>query len=315
VVFEKRADFTDFRGGGRIVFYCLVGLPGSGKSTLAEEMEGYLSRVTHSSDAIREELFNGKRRQDKNEEVFALLHKRIIDDLKLGKNVCMDATNLSRKNRKKILDLISKNEIECGKMAIIMNVPFERCLLNNMNRKNIVPPSVMYKMLCSFDVPMKYEGWDAIVCANKGTQIGEELFDEMEGFDQKNPWHSQTLDEHCDFVGGLLRADGMEPWVIRAGLLHDIGKLDCQTIGEDGVAHYYNHAQYGAYRLLCELNEIDVIRTAWLVSKHMEPLSWKTEKARKNAISRYGQGLYNILVKFGEKDRMRPESIDKIENV
>ena len=75
----------------------LVGLPGSGKSTYAGKLkkEGV---IIHSSDRVREEL-GDVNDQSKNEEVFRILHKRIKDDLKSGKSVAYDATNLNRKRR------------------------------------------------------------------------------------------------------------------------------------------------------------------------------------------------------------------------
>ena len=73
-------------------FIMLAGLPGSGKSTYAEELVRKEGFVVHSSDKIREEL-GDVNDQSKNEQVFTILHKRIKEDLRSGKNVIYDATN------------------------------------------------------------------------------------------------------------------------------------------------------------------------------------------------------------------------------
>ena len=75
----------------------LVGIPASGKTTIAKEYEknGY---TWHSSDAIRIE-FDLPQTKEGNIETFNILHKRIQEDLKNGKNVIYDATNMSRKRR------------------------------------------------------------------------------------------------------------------------------------------------------------------------------------------------------------------------
>ena len=88
----------------------MVGIQGSGKSTFAKNMKDY---VVHSSDELRKELFGSVNYQEKNNELFDELHKRIINDLKKGKNVIYDAMNISYKRR--ILFLEKLNNIACKK--------------------------------------------------------------------------------------------------------------------------------------------------------------------------------------------------------
>lgn len=64
-------------------FVMMVGLPGSGKSTYAKELADEMRAVICSSDAIREELRGDENSQDKNEEVFKILHSRIKECLGL----------------------------------------------------------------------------------------------------------------------------------------------------------------------------------------------------------------------------------------
>ena len=95
-------------------FIMLCGLSGSGKSTLAEDLlKRYESRVTYiASDKIREELCGNENDQSKNTEVFELIHKRIRNwskDENSTTYLIYDATNLTYKNRRSILQNISKD--------------------------------------------------------------------------------------------------------------------------------------------------------------------------------------------------------------
>lgn len=95
-------------------FYMLVGLSGSGKSSYNFKEEV----VKISSDALRKELFGDENDQTHNAEVFNELHKRVILNLKNGKNVVYDATNLSRRRRVAFLNNIKY--IDCEKECIFL---------------------------------------------------------------------------------------------------------------------------------------------------------------------------------------------------
>ena len=78
-------------------FVMMVGLPRSGKSTYAKELADEISAVVCSSDAIRQELCGDENLQNKNEDVFRVLHRRIKEYLRKGTNVIYDATNINSK--------------------------------------------------------------------------------------------------------------------------------------------------------------------------------------------------------------------------
>lgn len=88
-------------------FIMMVGLPCSGKSTYAKELSNDLEAIICSSDAIRKELSGDINLQDKNEEVFKVLHNRIKENLKEGKSVIYDATNINSKRRRSFLSEFS----------------------------------------------------------------------------------------------------------------------------------------------------------------------------------------------------------------
>ena len=96
------------------------------------------------------------------------------------------------------------------------------------------------------------------------------------GFDQQNPHHDLTLDEHI-FQAVYHAATRETSSLTRlALLLHDIGKPDRQSFGEDGIAHYYHHEQRSADLALVILERLkfsndDTDTVVKLVANHMRP--------------------------------------------
>ena len=76
----------------------MIGPSGAGKSTFIEKH--FPAREVVSSDAIRIELTGDIRRQDKNDEVFEELRRRVQVKIGLGQRVVIDATHLRDKDRK-----------------------------------------------------------------------------------------------------------------------------------------------------------------------------------------------------------------------
>lgn len=72
----------------------MVGPAGAGKSTFARGLPGYLS-----SDELRLEYCGDSRAQDRNDDVFTALHRIAKARLDSGLPVCVDATNLRRRDR------------------------------------------------------------------------------------------------------------------------------------------------------------------------------------------------------------------------
>jgi len=72
----------------------MVGPAGAGKSTIARGMPGYLS-----SDELRQIYADGINDQSRNEDVFLALHRMAKARLDSGLPVCIDATNLRRRDR------------------------------------------------------------------------------------------------------------------------------------------------------------------------------------------------------------------------
>lgn len=289
----------------------LCGLPGSGKSTYAEELikHEYLidfetervirpECVIHSFDAIRKELFGDAGFQGDNNRVFETMHKRTREDLRAGKTVIYDATNITRKARRGAINLADPDDIvECH---IIWADPHE-CARRDSLRDRKVGPEVIDKMLRRWQSPWRDEGFDDIHII-----LNQQNFDQVSyiasmtanmHIPHDNPHHKVGVWEHCQQANSILAQiikedPSKEPYyhraLIAATMWHDIGKpltKGYKTDKETGkidysVAHYYDHHCVGGYlayglflnnQLMCiEYNE-EICFISWLISTHMEP--------------------------------------------
>lgn len=285
-------------------FVLLVGLPGSTKSTYAKQLakEDY---IVHASDMIHAEL-GDETDQSRNSEVFDILNKRVKNDLMSGKDVCLDATNLRRKNRMHMLRMLKG--IKCHKKCIVMCVPFEECFDNNLSRERQVPDYAMFKMLENWQIPVAQDGWDEIELVYPKPEYegyyGDPFayIEELKEYDQGNRHHTLSLGTHMMRAGNwYLASYGNFDNVALAAYMHDIGKPYCRTEtnikGEDdGESHYYNHHNCGSYlSLFFDMTDwpwIDKQYVALLIELHMRPhLEYKASE----------QKLQKDTVLFGDK--------------
>lgn len=61
---------------------------------------------------------------------------------------------------------------------------------------------------------------------------------EMFGFDQQNPWHPYTLEDHSIRTMEMVPP---APLLRFCALIHDIGKITSQSFDKNRIAHYYRH--------------------------------------------------------------------------
>lgn len=304
-------------------FYMMFGLPGSGKSYYANNLSSIEHRDIEvvSSDAIRKELFGDENDQEHNNEVFNEVHNRIYHAIKDGRDVCYDATNLSRKRRKAFLKSLDQiKEVTLIKHCIVIATHYDICREQNESRERIVPSEVILRMYKNLTFPRLDEGWDFIrvigarnIVSNIDTGY---YYHQCIGFNQDNPHHNLTLDEHLkkcqqgviDVAGATSDFDTLT----QAALLHDIGKPVCKTYTNfngtvDDHAHYYNHAEVGAYMVACcystgkELIQSRVspfsspeFRTILLIQWHMEFFNTNYDVLKK-VDDLYGRGFANDL--------------------
>jgi len=161
-----------------MTLFMLIGLPGSGKSTVAVELD---ADVILSSDEIRAELFGDaashfdekilrKARGNEdaarrlgNQKVFQTLYSRMHDHLQWDRNVVFDATNLTKKDRQKALDLAEYN-YNRDVVAVVVNTPLDECIRRNALRDRRVPEEVIRSMSERFEEPTIEEGF-AEICS------------------------------------------------------------------------------------------------------------------------------------------------------
>lgn len=296
----------------------MIGIPGSGKSSEAEIIAREHDAIIHASDKLREEMFGNINHQKDNGKLFCELQARICRDLKAGKNVVYDATNIN--SRKRIAFLKTLKNIKCEKIGIIMATPYETCLQNNRDRERSIPEEIIKRMYMNFQTPYYYEGFDMIqtVLWEQGYEswLPYTVINTYKEYNQENKHHDLTLGDHLEASGNYImeryikHEPGYTPELFWAALLHDCGKPFTKTIKkyngeEDGDAHYYNHMNVGAYDVFFWLASINVnaLLVSWLVCNHMEPYFWKKgsgEEGRKRKL--WGELLFQKIRKLHEAD-------------
>jgi len=296
-------------------FILMCGLPASGKSHFAKEIAEQENAIIHASDILRKELFGNEESNDKNDELFNELHKRIKDDLKLGRNVIYDATNIHYKRRKAFLEELKK--IGCEKICYLIATPYEKCLHQNKQRSRTVPEHIIKRMYMNFYIPQYYEGWDKIeiIWNTDGYEFDlHELFNGVNGLNyinQNNKHHDYTIGHHClkCSVECEMLTDDYE--VITAGLFHDIGKrftkVFYNTKGDPTEeAHFYQHHLVSAYDSLFYEKDKDtntLLNIINYIQWHMQPHLCQSERERSKFIDMVGERFYNRLSVLHEADK------------
>lgn len=157
----------------------MVGLSASGKSSTIKELiandkndsviHGLLAEntIVVSTDDIRSEICNGNvGDQSKNNKVFDIFHDRIRSGLLQGHNVIADATNLTKKSRKNILNCA--DGIDCYKLAVFVDKSIENCKIDDAHRKWPVSDYVIDRQANRLkSCPLSTnEGFDEIIIVN-----------------------------------------------------------------------------------------------------------------------------------------------------
>lgn len=288
--------------------YVMCGLSGSGKSTIAKQITNdNPDTVIISTDMIREQLTGEIGDQSQNDEVFEIFHTLIRKRLENKYNVIADATNITMKSRRAILNKVNGLDIE--KICYIIPKTFEWCQQDNKNRTHPVPDEVLEKQIRRFEIPFIEEGWSKIIIHDEFKNHVRNLVNEiayMGDFDQKNPHHTMDLYKHCLNTKKLMKEKGYEnPW-LGGAMMHDLGKLSTQTFDDLGIAHYFDHHAYGSYFVLSRIPQnLEVLDVCFLINYHMLPFSWESEKTKQRWRKRFGEYKYKILMDFHECDIQR----------
>lgn len=137
--------------------YMISGIPGSGKTTLAHQLAEQNTATVHSYDALP----GANTKESMDGSVKRAWLEAIRADLKAGKSVVCDGLNLTRKDRKEVLSMVS--DIPCKKVLVVKVVPLETCLQRNAQRKARLPNFVLEQSARKLEPPTPDEGWDEIL--------------------------------------------------------------------------------------------------------------------------------------------------------
>lgn len=264
-------------------FVMMCGLPGCSKSTIIEEETREKDRfVVISTDAIRTELCGDPADQSRNKEVFELAHSRIKKSLNSDEYdvVYFDATNVSRKDRRRIFAIIPK---EVQKEVHVVWASLETCIERDKNRDRSVGEEVIMKMARRFQIPHFSDGFDMWYFTNTEENFDvieyrEKIFGKMNMW-QHNSHHTLKVDDHCIKAAEYFNEKYYDPIIYNALLYHDCGKPYTQTFynmrGEKTEeAHYYGHQNVGgwiALGLFPNVGTVNSYMISWMINNHMEP--------------------------------------------
>lgn len=120
------------------------------------------------------------------------------------------------------------------------------------------------------------------------------------GFEQQNPHHHLTVDEHI-FAAVHHAVQHQKSLRTRLALFfHDIAKPECFSVGADGVGHFYDHEYVGAKttrqiltRLKCS-NDTTLTVTS-LVRNHMRPPLRPSRRALRKFMNDLGEAWEDAL--------------------
>lgn len=142
----------------------LCGLPGSGKTTWRQAQAADAAAVC--LDDIRGELTGDAGCQRFNDNVMMVAIGRIRDALEDGRDVIIDATNLTAASRALWVELAE----ECDQPArcVYFPIPLAVALTRNTGRDRQVPDSAMLRMGRCLEVPRTSEGFDQVLVMPQG---------------------------------------------------------------------------------------------------------------------------------------------------
>lgn len=137
----------------------MVGLPASGKSTVSRD---YQRRGYHvvNPDSIRLR-FGVQYSGEIEKEIWTIAYAELKGYLKLGRDVVFDATNLTRAQRKPLVQIAKSYGVRVT--AHTLFTPLDRCLERNEERETPVPRETIIKKEQVLIPPTREEGFDQLL--------------------------------------------------------------------------------------------------------------------------------------------------------
>lgn len=140
--------------------YVLIGVAGIGKSTWARNNAADLKAEIVSTDAIRAELLGNEADQSNQGLIWSTAFKRTERLLREGKNVIFDATNLTKKDRKKFF---IKYRGLCDRILAVCFCGYKKAIEQDARRSRHVGHSVIFRQFMKLQKPSSDEGWDGML--------------------------------------------------------------------------------------------------------------------------------------------------------
>lgn len=128
-------------------FHMPIAVPGSGKSTLASNLVisgDIIETAIVSPDEFRERLTDDRGNQDFNGAVFSIVDRIVDARMRSKRDIFLDATNLTKRDRDKTLTKATAAGYEI--IVYVWATPREVILKRNKNRQHPVPDFVMDRM-------------------------------------------------------------------------------------------------------------------------------------------------------------------------
>ena len=145
------------------VLHLMVGVQGSGKSTYSKKLNQEYGYKIISSDEVR------KMHPDWEEvKVFPEVYRLCAIELKEGRDVIFDATNITPKVRSKNIDLVRELYSDFKVYAYFINTNKEICKERVKRRNNIegelyLPIEVIDSYFNNLVIPSVEEGFDKVI--------------------------------------------------------------------------------------------------------------------------------------------------------
>ena len=143
--------------------YVMCGVSGSGKTFYAGELSKRLKEsAIVSTDAIRKQKWGDASIQKRPDIIFNEAFNRINFFLGKGIDVIFDATNLTAKDRKKVINEVHKGGHNPKLICIVLSTSLQECVERQNLRDRKVPYEVIKKQYSKMQYPFTDEGWDEI---------------------------------------------------------------------------------------------------------------------------------------------------------
>ena len=268
----------------RGILKMMIGLPGSGKSRFIKQHRLIDEIIVNSINTIEE-----------------------LDDVKNllseGKCVYYDNCNTTKEHREYIIKELKPHTLFIK--GIFVYKSLYQCYYWNSRREGQLSYEMIHNMYKNFNVPTLSEGFDSLVL--KYDKEAEEHFyhrrfldkicngklslhdyhnflkltrnDDCIGVSQNSIHHTLSIDRHMYATyKKLIEFGTINQNLLVASLLHDIGKVECIMVDEDGIHyHFPKHENVSAYLSINTLNALgmkksNILEIAGLIQNHMNPI-------------------------------------------